>query len=75
MKYTTKNPHGLTRDMLIEEQLNKQELLDKATHEWGLEDDGTIELYLMTKSCTYRDMVTYYNLRNEAMASDFGFDF
>lgn len=40
----------------------------------GLEDDGTVELYTMAKSCSYRDMVAYYNLRNEAMAEDFGFE-
>lgn len=69
-----KNLHGYARELAIDEMLNKQELLDKAGREWGLEDDGTVELYTIAKSCSYRNMVAYYNLRNEAMAEDFGFE-
>lgn len=69
-----KKLHGYARELAIDEMLDKQALLDKAGQEWGLEDDGTVELYMMAKHCTYRDMLAYYRLRNEAMATDWGFE-
>ena len=68
-----KNLHGYAREIAIDEMINKKELLEKAGREWGLEDDGTIELYLMEKNHTYREMLNYYNLRNAALVQDFGF--
>ena len=52
------------------------ELLNKAGREWGLEDDSTIELYAMSeRGESYDAMKKFYDLTNEAMAEDFGFDF
>lgn len=68
-----KNLHGIAREIAIDEMLDKKALLEKAGKEWGLEDDGTIELYLMEVNHTYREMLNYYNLRNAAIAEDFGF--
>ena len=68
-----KNLHGIAREIAINEQLDKLALLDKVAHEWGLEDNGTIELHIMAKSCSYADMLAYYKLYNEAMAEDWGF--
>lgn len=71
-----KNLHGYARELAIDEQLNKAELLDKAGKEWGLEDVGTIELYKMNENGeTYAMMKKYYDLYNAAMAEDFfGFE-
>lgn len=68
-----KNLHGIAREIAIDEMLDKKALLEKAGHEWGLEGDGTVELYLMEVKHTYREMLNYYNLRNAAIAEDFGF--
>ncbi len=54
--------------------MKKQELLDKAGREWGLEDVGTIELYMMAETCSYADMVAYYELYNATLTEDFGFE-
>lgn len=71
-----KNLHGYARELAIDEQLNKLDLLDKAGREWGLEDVGTVELYLMNRNGeTYAMMKKYYDLYNAAMAEDFfGFE-
>ena len=45
-----KNLHGYARELAIDEQLNKLDLLDKAGREWGLEDVATIELYKMNEN-------------------------
>lgn len=69
-----KNVYERTRELAIDEQINKLNLLDKAAHEWGLEDLGTIELHTMQKSCSYAEMLAFYNLYNTAMENDFGFE-
>jgi len=70
-----KNLHGYARDLAIDEQLNKKELLDKAGKEWGLENVATVELYKMNENGdTYVMMKKYYDLYNAAMAEDFGFE-
>ena len=76
MKYTTKNPHGLTRDLLIEEMLLKAKLLDEVGHDRGLEDDLTIELYHMReRGETYTTMRDYRNAYENAEANEwFGFE-
>lgn len=68
-----KGLHGFVREIAIEEQIRKMELLDKVSTEWGFEDVGTIEMHIMVKSCTYNDMLAYYHLRNAALVEDFGF--
>ena len=76
MKYSTKNPHGLTRDLLIEEMLLKVELLDEVGHDRGLEDDLTIELYRMKeRGETYATMLDYKRTYENAEANEwFGFE-
>lgn len=76
MKYNTKNPHGLTRDLLIEEMLLKAELLDEVGHDRGLEDDLTIELYRMKeRGETYATMLDYRHTYENAEANEwFGFE-
>ena len=70
-----KNLHGYAREIAIDEQLNKAELLEKAGREWGLEDVATVELYKMNENGeTYAMMKKYYDLYNAAMAEDFGFE-
>lgn len=71
-----KNVHGLAREIMIDEILNKMELLERAGSEWGLEDESTVELYKMKDNgASYTDMLAFYHLVNEAMAEDWGFDF
>ena len=76
MTYTTKNPHGLTRDLLIEKMLLKAELLDEVGHDRGLEDDLTIELYRMNeRGETYATMLDYKRTYENAEANEwFGFE-
>ena len=76
LTYTTKNPHGLTRDMLIDEMLNKRALLEDVGHDRGLEDDLTIELYKMNeRGESYATMVEYKNLYENAEREKwFGFE-
>ena len=76
MMHTTKNPHGLTRDLLIEEMLLKAELLDEVGHDRGLEDDLTIELYHMNeRGETYATMLDCKNTYENAEANEwFGFE-
>lgn len=71
-----KNLHGYAREIAIDEQLNKAELLEKAGREWGLENVATIELYKMKDNGdTYAMMKKYYDLYNGAMEEDFfGFE-
>ena len=65
-----KNPHGIAREMLIDEMLNKAALVDKAVAEWGLEYDGTVTLATMAQNGTsYAVMVRFYNVRNETIAN------
>ena len=67
-----KNLHGYARELAIDEQLNKMELLEKAGREWGLEDVATVELYKMNENGeTYIMMKKYYDLYNAAMAEGF----
>lgn len=69
-----KNLHGYAREIAIDEMLNKLELLEKAGHEWGLEDDSTVELYKMNeRGESYVAMKKFYNLVNAAMTEEFGF--
>lgn len=71
-----KNLHGYARELAIDEQLNKRELLDTACTSWGLEDVATIELFKMNENGeTYVMMKKYFDLYNAAMAEDFfGFE-
>ena len=69
-----KKLHGIAREIAIDEQINKLELLEKAMHEWGFENVATIELHQMNKNGeSYNMMKNYYNLYNAAMAENFGF--
>ena len=69
-----KNLHGYAREIAIDDQINKLDLLDKAGKEWGLEDDSTIELYRMKdRGETYAMMMKFYKLVNATMEEDFGF--
>lgn len=77
LTYTTKNPHGLTREMLIDEMLNKRALLDIAAHEQGLENNSTIELFKMNENGeNYITMKKFYDTVKAASYFEFfGFDF
>lgn len=69
-----KKLHGLAREMAIDEQINKLELLEQVTREWGFENVATIELCQMNKNGeSYNMMKKYYDLYNATMAEDFGF--
>lgn len=60
------------QELQTEERLNKQELLDKAGREFGLEAPITIELYRMDEyNVNYTEMLEYYKLYKAAAAEDF----
>ena len=68
MKY----PHGRARDILIDEQINKLDLLDEAVHNLGFENETTIELFRMKENGkSYIAMRKFYN---EAMREEFEFE-
>lgn len=70
---TMKNLHGLARELAIDEAINKKALIEKATENWGLEDAGTIELYLMEDHGeSYVAMKRYYDRYRASMAEYFG---
>ena len=72
-----KNLHGIAREMLIDEMLNKRALLDIAAREWGLEDNSTIELFKMNENGEdYITMKKFYDTVKVASYFEFfGFDF
>lgn len=76
LNYSTKNPHGLTRDLLIEEMLDKQNLLNEVIRNRGFEDELTIELHHMnSRGETYLMMVEYKRLYEAAERDEwFGFE-
>ena len=76
LTYATKNPHGLTRDMLIDEMLDKQYLLNEVGRNRGLEDELTIELYKMNeRGESYATMLEYKRLYENAERKEwFGFE-
>lgn len=56
--------------------MNKDELLMRAGREWGLEDEATVEMYMMSvRGATYGDLLTYYDSVNSAIDSDWNSDF
>lgn len=64
------NLHGIAREIAIDEQLNKTALLNKVAREWGCGFDGTVTLYEMAPTATYKDMIEYYNKRNSELTED-----
>ena len=65
-----KNLHGIAREVAIDEMLNRKALLDKAAREWGFEYEGTIKLYEMEQTSTYKEMMAYYKEQNDALTED-----
>lgn len=76
LNYTTKNPHGLMRELLIEDMIDKQYLLGQVGRDRGLEDELTIELYRMDeRGETYAAMMEYKRLYEAAEREGwFGFE-
>ena len=68
MKY----PHGLARDILIDEQINKLDLLDEAVHNLGFENETTIELFRMKENG--KSYIAMWKFYNEAMREEFEFE-
>ena len=57
------NLHGYARELAIDEMIDKRALIDKACHQWGLEDEGTIQLCLMdAKGVDYKSMLAYFRM-------------
>ena len=65
----------MTQELRANEFKSRQELLDTAAREFGLEDVGTIELYRMDEwGVNYNEMLAYYKLYKASIQEDFGFN-
>lgn len=71
-----KNPHGIARELMINEQIDKKALLDAMVQTYGFEDAATIELFQMNeRGESYAMMLAYKKLVDGAAAEGwFGFE-
>lgn len=68
-----KNLHGFARELAFTDLVLKQNLLDKAGREWGLEDESTIALYRMnTVDTSYVALHDFYLKENARKIDEYG---
>lgn len=71
-----KSLHGYARELAIYDQVDKLDLLERATKKWGHEDINTIELYRMNeRGESYATMLMFYKMVEACMVEEwYGFN-